>query len=257
MPLSLKNISWVIDFLLPRTCPLCHEPRSYGKKGIICLSCQDSLERSSPPWCSKCGKPFRSEVTLSHSPDHVCEECQKSPPEFDSARSIGPYDGLFRELIHLMKYKGYTSVAVELGAMLSGLARREIRESLAPENILITFVPIDHERWKIRGFDQAKVLARSTGKYLGLPFAATIVRKKSTPPQSSLSATKRKKIFRGVFLAKSLGLVYGKRVILIDDVLTTGSTASACARELKKAGAASVDVLTVCHTLLQIHSLKL
>lgn len=189
-------------------------------------------------------------MTLAYSPNHLCEECQKFPPVYDSARAVGPYDGLFRELIHLMKYQGYTLVASELGAMLGQLAERELQEPPPPEDILVTFVPIDRDRWKKRGFDQAKVLAQSTAKHLEAKLAETMTRNKSTSPQTSLSASQRKKNLRGVFSVISPEAVSGKRVLLVDDVLTTGSTASACARELKKAGAASVDVLTVCHTIL-------
>ena len=245
----LKYLSWAIDFFIPRSCPLCQDPHPYGTREVLCRTCQTALERSEPPWCPKCGKPFHSRMTLAHSPNHICEDCQKFPPFYDSARSVGPYNGLFRELIHLMKYRGYTSVATELGAMLSHLARRELRKPLPPENILVTFVPIDRDRWKDRGFDQAKILAQSTARHLEMNFAETIVRKKTTSPQTSLSASRRKKSLRGVFSVKSPDSVTGKRVLLVDDVITTGSTASACARELKQAGAASVDVLTACHTL--------
>lgn len=251
MPPHLKYLSWAIDFLIPRACPLCHVTHPYGSGEVLCRACQDSLERTEPPWCPKCGKPFRSVMTLTYSPNHWCEDCQKFPPAYDSARAVGPYDGLFRDLIHLMKFRGFTSVASELGTMLGQLAIREMQESIPLEDILVTYVPIDHERWKQRGFDQAKILAQSTAKHLGVKFAGTMNRKRNISPQTSLSASKRKKNLRGVFSAASPEVVSKMRVLLIDDVLTTGSTASACARELHKAGAESVDVLTVCHTVLQ------
>lgn len=251
MPPAYRFLSWAIDFFLPRSCPLCQANLSYENAQVICNACKKSLEKTPPPWCPKCGKPFSSEVSLSHSPHHTCEDCQKNPPAFDSARAFGPYNGLLREMIHLMKYKGFTTLGSEFGLMLGHLAKREFKNPLPREEIVITFVPIDWVRWKERGFDQAKILAHQTAQQLGLDFMETLERKKTTPPQTNLPASRRRKNLKGVFSVRDPEAVSGKRILLLDDVLTTGSTASACARELKESGAISVDVLTICHTVLQ------
>lgn len=107
------------------------------------------------------------------------------------------------------------------------------------------------ETWKERGFDQARLLAQSTAGRLGVAFAPTLERRAPSAPQTRLTAKRRRKNLRGVFSSLNPPASEGKRVILIDDVLTTGSTASACARELKIAGALSVSVLTICHTVIK------
>ena len=247
----LNLLSGLSDIILPRSCPTCGGALPFGGGRAICETCLEALERTLPPWCPVCGKPFRSEFTLSYSPDHLCAECREWPPGFDGARALGPYDGALRNLVHLIKYHGYTSLAAELGVELSQRARQEFPGAADAGDGLITFVPIARDRWKERGFDQARLLAQSTAGRLGVAFAPTLERRAPSAPQTRLTAKRRRKILRGVFSSLNPPASEGKRVILIDDVLTTGSTASACARELKIAGALSVSVLTICLTVIK------
>ena len=173
-----------------------------------------------------------------------------TPALVRSRRAFGPYEGSLRELIQLIKFRGYTSLATELGSELSRLAREEYPEIIS-SNSLITHVPIARDRWREHGFDQAKILAQSTAGHLGVAFVSTLERVVSSSPQTRLPASARRKTLRGVFSTPSAERVSGKNVILVDDVLTTGSTAGACSRVLKKSGAASVSVLTICHTVIQ------
>ena len=249
MPPLLKILAGIPDLFIPRVCLLCKEPQTFGNGHSVCEPCVQSLERTLPPWCPVCGKPFRSRATLAHSPDHLCAECEENPPAYDTARSFGPFDGTLRELIYLVKYQGYASIASEMGAEMGGLAKQEFPDFVADENALVTFVPIDRKRWKERGYDQAKILAQGIARDLKMNIAATLERKSVSTPQTRLPARQRRKILRGVFSASEPARISGKRILLVDDVLTTGSTVSACARELKKAGAASVEVLTICHTV--------
>ncbi len=117
------------------------------------------------------------------------------------------------------------------------------------ENVVVTHVPIDPARWKTRGFDQSLLLALRTAKLLGAPHAHCLERVRSTRSQTGLSARERRRNLRGVFRVRSgrtRQQIESATCLLIDDVVTTGSTASACARELKKAGADAVCLLTVC-----------
>ncbi len=246
----LKFLSAIPDIFLPKSCPLCGEDIPPGESKALCESCRESFDRSRPPWCPTCGKPFRSEAALSHTPDHLCAECRERPPSFEAARAFGPYEGSLRELIQLIKFRGYPSLATELGSELSRLALEEYPDIISGD-ALVTHVPIARDRWRERGFDQAKILAQSTAVHLGVAFASTLERGGSTSPQTSLSAPARRKILQGFFSAISMERVSGKNIILVDDVLTTGSTAGACSRVLKKSGAASVCVLTICHTVIQ------
>jgi ComF family protein len=158
-------------------------------------------------------------------------------------------------LIQLIKYHGRPTISVELGKELALLASQEFPGLVSEEDTLVTFVPIDQERWRERGFDQAKILAQSTAEHLKLKYSPTIERQKSVSPQTRLSASQRRRNLRGVFSILKPESVPGKNVLLVDDVLTTGSTVSACSRVLKQAGAKSVCVLTICHTVVQISSL--
>ena len=138
-----------------------------------------------------------------------------------------------------------------MGAEMGRLGKEGFPEFVADECALVTFVPIDRKRWKERGYDQAKFLAQGIARDLKMNIAATLERKSVATPQTRLPARQRRKILRGVFSASEPARISGKRILLVDDVLTTGSTVSACARGLKKAGAASVEVLTICHTVAQ------
>ena len=255
MQTFLKFLSYIPDLILPRSCPICGASRPLGTTDAVCGLCIQSLERTPSPKCPTCGKPFHSKTTLLYSPKHICAECQEPPPAYDSARAIGPYDGSLRELIHLFKFHGRPTIAAELGKELALLASQEYDNFIHEEYPLVTFVPIDQKRWRERGYDQALILAQSTATHLKLNFTPTIERKKSTSPQTRLSASQRRGNLRGVFFIPNPKSVSGKNVLLVDDVLTTGSTVSACSRVLKKAGVKSVYVLTICHTVVQILNL--
>ena len=238
-------LSGALDFLLPRACPLCGVSLGLGSPRVVCPPCLDSLERLQPPWCPCCGKPFASEVALVHSPEHRCAPCRENPPAFDLARAVGPMEGQLRELVHHYKFHGRTAVARELGPLLGRLAQEEMGEHLTGDDMRVTHVPISPVRWRERGFDQSEILARRAAEWLGLPFETALERQKDTSPQTGLPGRQRRRNLRGVFgLRKGAG-ASGKRFLLVDDVLTTGSTASACAHALKAAGAEAVWVVTV------------
>ncbi|MEK6712421.1 MAG: ComF family protein [Nitrospinota bacterium] len=239
-------LAGALDFLLPRQCPLCGEGLGLGSPRSVCPPCLDALDRLQPPWCPCCGKPFPSEVTLAYSPHHLCAPCRESPPAFDLARAVGPMEGQLRELVHLFKFRGQTSAARELGPLLGELARQELGELLSGEGVAVTHIPIAPARWRERGYDQSELLARHTAETLGLPLETTLRRRRDTSPQTGLPARQRRRNLKGVFGVPDGTNVAKKRYLLVDDVLTTGSTASAGAHALKAAGAEAVWVVTVC-----------
>lgn len=238
-------LSGALDFLLPRGCPLCGAALGLGSPRAVCPPCLEGLERLRPPWCPCCGKPFASELALAHSPGHLCAACRESPPAFDLARAVGPMEGQLRELIHHYKFQGRAAVARELGPLLGQLAEEELGGRLAGEEPRVTHVPISPARWRERGFDQSELLARRAAEWLGLPFETTLERRKETSPQTGLPGRQRRRNLRGAFGLRKGAEAAGKRFLLVDDVLTTGSTASACAHALKAAGAEAVWVVTV------------
>jgi ComF family protein len=158
-------------------------------------------------------------------------------------------EGQLRELVHLYKFRGRAGIAWELGPLLGRLAEEELSGPLK-EAACVTHVPIAPARWRERGFDQSELLARRTAEWLGLPFESLLERCKETSPQTGLPGHQRRRNLQGVFgLRSGREGIEGARVLLVDDVLTTGSTASACARALRKAGAEAVCVVSVCTVL--------
>jgi len=222
-----------------------------GDPHTICVPCTEAFERFEPPWCPRCGTPFHYLTVLARSPAHVCADCLESGHHYDMARAIGAYEGSLRESVHLFKFQGYTKLAREFAPLLAELATEELGMDENTGNVLVTHVPIDPARWRMRGFDQAMLLAIRTGEHLGLPHADLLERAKATRSQTGLSARERRRNMRGVFRVRPRGArqkLEAATCILIDDVVTTGSTASACARELKKAGAEAVHLLTICRS---------
>ena len=158
---------------------------------------------------------------------------------FDAAYSYGAYDGVLRELIHIYKYGKVETMARPLGDLLRlALPRDEKWDAVVP-------VPLHWRRRWQRGFNQAELLALDVARASGAPLVRALRRVKATPAQAGLSRTARRRNMAAAFRPHRAVQVEGRRVLLIDDVLTTGSTVAACARALKQAGAARVVVLTV------------
>ena len=246
-----RIIGAATDFLIPPKCLLCSASMEIGVPHAICASCTEAYERFEPPWCPRCGTPFHSLTTLTHSPAHVCADCLENGHHYDMARAIGAYEGSLRESVHLFKFQGFTKLAREFAPHLAGLAAAEFGVDENAENVLVTHVPIDPARWRTRGFDQAMLLALRTAEHLDRPHMDLLERAKATRSQTGLSARERRRNMRGVFRVranKASPEIEAATCILVDDVVTTGSTASACARELKKAGAEAVHLLTICRS---------
>jgi ComF family protein len=191
-------------------------------------------------FCTSCRTPFQNAFPLDE--QGRCALCRNGLRGFDAAYCFGAYEGVLRELIHIYKYGRVRTLARPLGDLLvRALARDESYD-------LVTAVPLHWRRRWQRGFDQAGLLAREIARRSGIPFARTLRRMRSTRAQAGLSNTARRRNVDAAF-ARRRGLrdgeLRGRRVLLIDDVMTTGSTAAACAHALKGAGAARVALLTV------------
>ena len=246
-----RLIGAATDFLIPPKCLLCSASMQIGDPHAICAPCTDAFERFEPPWCPRCGNPFHSLTTLAHSPAHVCSDCLENGHHYDMARAIGAYEDSLRESVHLFKFQGFTKLAREFAPHLAKLATDEFGAGEDARKVLVTHVPIDPARWRVRGFDQAMLLALRTAEHLGKPHADCLERAKETRSQTGLSGRERRRNMRGVFRVRpnqARRELEAATCILVDDVVTTGSTASACARELKKAGAEAVHLLTICRS---------
>jgi len=163
------------------------------------------------------------------------------PPWYSRARSWGAYDGGLREAVHALKFGGRLGLAHPLGALMAGVASADpvLRDVQA-----IVPVPLHPRRLRQRGFNQAEALARVVGRLLGVRVASGVLRRmRHTPPQTELSAAERAANILGAFTVA--GSTVWERALLVDDVMSTGSTASECARVLKQAGVGDVAVLTL------------
>lgn len=171
-----------------------------------------------------------------------CALCRLGLQGFDAVYSYGSYEGSLRELIHLFKYSGVRPLAAPFGRFLV--------QALPRETAFDVIVPMPlhwFKRWQ-RGFNQADLLAREIGKKWNVPVRSIVRRKKATRPQAGLTNAKRRANMQGAFAIPRGRSLAGMRVLLVDDVVTTGATASACARVLKRAGAAHVALLALART---------
>ena len=171
-----------------------------------------------------------------------CALCRLGLQGFDAVYSYGSYEGTLRQLVHLFKYGGVRPLAGTFGKFLA--------QALPRETSFDVIVPMPlhwFKQWQ-RGFNQSDVLAREIGKKWNVPVRNLIRRKKATHPQAGLTNAKRRENMQGAFGIAGRKSLAGIRVLLVDDVVTTGATASACARVLKRAGAAHVALLALART---------
>ncbi len=232
-----------IDFFFPPQCFICRKPLGKNPTDHPCPSCLSELKVFSHPRCPRCGLGF-------HSPggeDHLCSGCLTEDWNFTKARAIGPYEGWMVELISQFKFRGVARLAKPLGTLLA-----EYRDPEFPfsEFDLLVSVPLHLQRLRERGFNQSLLLARRIAQIHSLPLDATALQRiRHTQPQTELSGPERKKNIRQAFAVKRTTSISGKRILLIDDVFTTGATVQECAQTLLKAGAKQVDVLTLARVL--------
>ncbi len=240
-PAFKRFFNALLDIVLPPTCHLCHSFIPDAGKLHICPTCHDSLPLVSSPLCSICGIPF-----IGAGNDHRCGACLAHPPSFDIARAYFLYEGPIRDLIHSFKYNQRTHLRKPL-ALLTLEWLREYLSDQGPH--LIVPVPLHRSRLRQRGFNQAALLGRVLSRHLSLPILPdALIRTRPTEPQIKLSSTERRVNVKGAFNVKKPDRIAGKRILLLDDVMTTGSTINECAGVLKKAGADRVIAATIART---------
>lgn len=228
-----------LDILFP---PLCHGCKAFIPDAgdlHLCTDCLDSSPLVASPCCTICGLPFLTEGGS----DHRCGGCTEAPPSFASARAAVLFQGPVREVIHRFKY----GRKVQHSRPLALLAARQLGGYAAASAAdLIIPVPLHIKRLRERGFNQAVLLGEILARKWHVPLAGkNLSRIRWTEPQVNLTASERKQNVRGAFAVRDTAAIRDRKIILLDDVYTTGSTVDECARTLKKEGAAAVFVVTV------------
>jgi len=232
-------LTGLADTVFPRICVVCGAVLNGNRENRFCSKCLSSINFVKPPICSCCGFPF---IDYGGS-DHFCGECVSLPQYFSIARSVVRYEASLRDAIHRFKYKGKIAVGETLGKLM---AEYEYDSLSIEDYSLIVPVPLHPRRLRERGFNQSVVLAREIAEEHSISLDFTILKRIIyTEPQVSLDRKKRGSNVKGAFKITDGERVKGERVILTDDVYTTGSTVRECARVLIRSGAAEVAVLTL------------
>ncbi len=204
------------------------------KDGQFCLNCFKAANFVTAPMCRVCGVPMPYDMA------DLCVHCAAKPPAFTEARAALRYDETARKLILPLKYADHT----EAVSGLATLMRRPGEAMLQAANLLVP-VPLHPARLRQRRFNQAALLAIALGRLTGRPLSVdALQRTRPTQQLEGLGAAQRREEVAGAFAVRAGAGLAGKRVVLIDDVMTSGATADACARALLDAGAKQVDVLT-------------
>lgn len=224
-----------LTLLYPPRCLVC---KTLGESGL-CASCAAHITPVAAPYCTFCGQTSLPDTD-------GCPDCHRRRPAFTQARSLGTYDGVLRHAIHQFKYRDRPQLAAPLGHLLADYARGHTRELNGLKFDALLPVPMHPIRQRLRGYNQSERLAHVVSSDLGLPLlTGALVRARPTRPQVGLSAEARRTNLQGAFAVKLPALVLGKTFLLIDDVVTSGSSLHECALTLKAAGAKAVYALTL------------
>lgn len=226
----------LLDLLFVPSCAACDEPLRSSEE-VFCRGCREKVRPIEPPHCTRCGIPFEGRT----GPSHVCGACRRAPPPFASLRSYGRYEGAIEEAVQGLKYRERLWV---LPGLVRLLAEAAARGGGDPD--LVLPVPLHPRRLALRGFNQAALLARALGRRIGVPTdLGSLARGRDTPSQTGLDRKERLRNVAGAFVVVRPWEVWRRRILLVDDVATTGATLGGCARALRKAGARSIDCVTV------------
>ena len=220
----------IASLLYPRECVLCG--RVLPDRDILCSRCADALPALPAHGCRVCGEPLEDPSL------DLCLACGTRERGFETLHALGPYKGGWDRLVHAFKFDREPAVGRWLG-------ERMARAVAASEDIdgldAVTYVPMTWHERRARTFNQAEILAQTVSRRLGLPLCKLLIKTRRTRPQSRLSAPSRRTNVRDAFRARRLR---GGRILLVDDVCTTGATVEACAVALKRAGHDGVVVVT-------------
>jgi ComF family protein len=258
MPLSNSRVAvarWleslagaVASVLFPSGCRICEALLTRADRLPICDGCLESFRELPEEICVRCGQPWAEDGDVDGD-ESVCRECQERGFAFDAARSFGVYDGALARAIVLMKYERIEPLGAWFAKRLLEAMRR-IPPQLAAD--LVVPVPLHRTRQKERGFNQVDLFGKLVAGKLGLPYRPVLLkRERARPDKHLLHFEERWEAVRGAFVIRDDGRVDNLRILLLDDVMTSGATLDACSRALREAGAKSVAGLTIARAVRQ------
>ncbi len=242
----ILGLSAVLDLVFPRLCPVCESVLDRAEGSGLCGGCSSEIELlGERAQCVCCGTPFGYESwgdEYGGDDSHLCGKCIKGQYIFNKARSVAFYRGKLRELLHGFKYEGKLGLSEILSRVLVDNYPVDFEEI-----DLVVPVPLHITKLREREFNQSHILAKSVGRELGVPTDPFLLRKlRPTRPQFEIkNEAERKRNVRGAFEVSDKGRLDGRSVLLLDDVITTGSTTNECARMLKGNGAKIVNVFSL------------
>jgi len=244
-PSTAERFDWLVDWLYPPRCRACAQTIHGRDREYFCAVCWGKIRLVGHPRCNVCGRPFPD----ASGDDHTCGVCLARPPRFTRAWSWACYpreeaeEHPLRQAVQKFKY-GHK---VSLGKPLGRLMARGCGEFLSECNAEVVIpVPLHPKRLRWRGFNQAWLLARQIAKVHGIAADPFVLRRiKETPPQTQLNEEERRRNVRDAFALAPGRSVQGRRVLLVDDVFTSGATVNECSRTLHGSGAEQVTVVTL------------
>lgn len=232
-----QSLAATVDLLLPPACLLCNQVLSRKRIGRdFCFTCLACMLPLSSGHCRRCAQPFANTTD-----NHLCANCLRRPPAFSGVYALGIYQGALKDAIHKLKYHDRLTLAKPLGQGLAALVTAD-EESFRPDCVVP--VPLHPRRLRRRGYNQAVEIARPLARALGTRVSPTLLQRvRETLPQQNLSATERRKNLRNAFAltAEPAGL----KLLLVDDVMTTGETVRECSLTLAKGGAGEIRIAVV------------
>jgi len=229
--------------VFPAPCRICGEPLDSAGRIPICRACIASLAIYAGPMCQHCGRPLVSHVAVEDVAQPLCHVCRRGLYDFDFARSYGAYTSAMARAVVLLKYQEVTPLGGWFAKRLLEVARAHPDRYKAD---VVVPVPLHPARLRERGHNQAEIIARPLARSLGLPCRSyLLVRTRPRPDKLKLTLRERWRSVRGAYAIRQGARVDKLRVLLVDDVFTTGATLDACSRALRRAGATDVEALTV------------
>lgn len=225
-----------INLIYPMRCASCKKKLDALDELGVCGFCIGNIKKNPKPYCIQCGRALQGSQS-------ACPECRKNRFHFKRAYSACTHDGVIKKVIHAYKYRNKTF----LSKMLSDIMIEFVKDNseIAEGVDAITFVPMRYLRLRVRGFNQSKLLAHNVSRALGIPLLDSLKKTKITRPQNELGRDKRLINLKGSIRAVNKGKISGLKVLLIDDVMATGSTLDESSKALLDSGAMEVRCLTL------------